>query len=208
MTWDQRYQKEMIRRLQRRLERLDHPGARTLTQRLTPEIESIIEANCHMVADEQTRPHLRLTACVLACYQELVSGPTSHSQALELVGDVFSSIGQTTLRLYAQALLTFSRDPFLALTRVGKQRALTQYGNAWQFRVEEAPDFFSMTATKCFYHDFFNAMGVPQLTPVFCRWDQNWIGSIDPAKHKMQFERPTTLGYGGDECPFVFKRIA
>jgi hypothetical protein len=160
------------------------------------------------VADERTRPHLRLTACVLASYKELASGAMDPVQVLELVEDVFASIGRTTLRLYTQALLTFSRDPFVTMTGAGKQRALSQYGTAWQFRIEEAQARFSMTATKCFYHDFFEATGAPQLTRVFCRWDQNWIAPIDPAKHNIQFERPTTMGYGGMECPFVFRRLA
>lgn len=207
MTWDEQYQKEMIRRIRRRLERRGEPRARTLTQRVTPAIQSIIEANSHMVADEQTRPHLRLTACVLACYQELVPGTMTQDLAIALINDVFTSIGRTTLRLYTQALLMFSRDPFLALTRAAKQRVLTQYGKAWEFRVVESRDYFSMTVTKCFYNDFFKAAAVPQLTRVFCRWDENWIEPIDPAKHHILFERPMTIGYGGDECPFTFKRI-
>lgn len=207
MTWDERYQKEMIHRIRRRLERRGEPHPRILTQHIAPAIKRIIEANSWMVADEQTRPHLRLAACVLSCYQELARGAMTQGQALDLVDDVFTSIGRTTLKLYAQALLTFSRDPFLALTRAAKQRVLTQYGRAWEFRIVETHDYFSMTATKCFYNDFFNATGVPQLTAVFCHWDQNWIGPIDPGKHKMQFERPTTMGFGGSDCPFIFRRL-
>lgn len=51
------------------------------------------------MADEQARPQLRLTACVLASYQELVSGGMAQGHALELVNDAFTSIGRTTLRL-------------------------------------------------------------------------------------------------------------
>lgn len=207
MTWDERYQNELIHRIQRRLERQGEPRVQLLTHTVIPAIDSIIEANSRMAADEQTRPHLRLTASVLACYQELASGGMTQDQALELVNDVFNSIGRTTLRLYAQVLLTFSRDPFLALTSATKQRVMSQYGKAWKFRVVETRDYFSMTATKCFYNDFFNAKGVPQLTAVFCRWDQNWMGSINPGKHKMQFERSTTMGFGGSECPFIFRRL-
>lgn len=207
MTWDVQYQKELIRRIRRRLDRQGKLRGSSFAQHVTPAIERIIKAKSRMVVDEQTRPHLRLTACVLACYQELALGGMAHDQALELVNNAFTSIGRITLRLYAQALLTFSRDPFLALTRAAKQRVLTQYGNAWEFRVVDTHDYFSMTATKCFYNDFFNETAVPQLTAIFCHWDQNWIGSIDPGKHKMHFERPTTMGSGGSECPFIFRRI-
>ena len=32
------------------------------------------------------------------------------------------------------------------------------------------------------------------------------LASFDPTKHGVLFERPTTIGYGGNERPFVFKR--
>jgi hypothetical protein len=205
MTWDHRYQKEMLRRLRSRLHRLTIPEIESLVRGLAPEIERIMAAYSHMVVDERTYPHLRLTACVLASYQALTVGPLQPDQALELVEDLFTSIGRNTLRLYPRALLAFSRDPFVAITRAGK-RALEQYGSAWEFRIEETDNSFAMTATKCFYHDFFKTAAAPQLTRVFCRWDENWIGPIDPAKHHVLFERPTTMGYGGNECPFIFKR--
>lgn len=206
MAWDHRYQKEMLRRLRSRLHRLGIPEAERLVRNLDPEIERIMVAYSHMVVDEKTHPHLRLTACVLSAYQALAAGTLEPQQALELIDDIFASIGRTTLRLYTRALLTFSRDPFAAITRAG-QRALEQYGSAWEFQIEETDSSFAMTATKCFYHDFFKAADAPQLTRVFCHWDENWIGPIDPEKHHILFERPTTMGYGGHKCPFIFKRV-
>ena len=207
MAWENRYQKEMLRRLRNRLARLEVPDAQGMLGGLEDEIERIIAANLGMVVDDRTLPHLRLTAMVLACYSALHSGSMDSQLAIELIEDVFAGIGRTMLRLYTWALLTFSRDPFTAITRAGSQRALSQYGREWEFRIEETDRYFSMTATKCFYADFFQAAGLPQLTRVFCRWDQNWIEPIDPARHRISFDRPTTMGFGGKECPFIFKRI-
>jgi hypothetical protein len=206
MTWDLRYQKETLRRLRRRLDDIGLIETGGLCRNISDEIERIIVEYSHLVVDEKTRPHLRLTACVLASYQALSSGPLDREQALELVEDVFVSIGRRTLKLYTQALLTFSKDPFLAITNAGKKRAIEQYGRAWEFKFEETENSFTMTSTKCFYHDFFTAAGPQQLTQVFCSWDANWIKPIDPTKHGILFERPTTMGYGGDECPFIFRR--
>ena len=159
------------------------------------------------MVDGKTHPHLRLTACVLASYQALASGPLDQKQAMELVEDAFVSIGRTTLKLYTQAILMFSKDPFLAITNAGKKRVIEQYGGAWEFRLEETENSFTMTSTKCFYHDFFTAAGAQHLTRIFCSWDENWIKPIDPTKHGILFERPTTIGLGGNECPFIFKRV-
>ena len=207
MSWDLRFQKETLRRLRNRLDDLGLPENGELIRKINNEIERIIVEYSHLVVDEKTWPHLRLTACVLASYQALPSELLDRTKALELVEDVFVSIGRTTLKLYTQAILVFSRDPFSAITEVGKKRVMEQYGKAWEFRFEETDNSFTMISTKCFYHDFFTAAGAQELTRVFCSWDENWITPIDPQKHGISFERPTTMGYGDKECPFIFKRV-
>ena len=207
MSWDTRYQKEILRRLGKRLQGLGLSQNREIIQKIEEDIESTIADYSYLVVDEKTRPHLRLTACVLAGYQTLSSERIDEDLVLGILEDVFVSIGRTTLKLYTQAMLTFSKDPFLAITSVGKRRAIEQYGEAWEFKFEEAKDLFIMTTTKCFYHDFFVSTGMEQLTRIFCNWDENWITQIDLTRHGFYFERPTTMGYGGSECPFIFKRL-
>jgi hypothetical protein len=207
MSWDRRYQKEILRRLSRRLHELGLSQNREIIRRIGDGIESTISDYSYLVVDEKTWPHLRLTACVLASYQALSSEKIDKDLVLGILEDVFVSIGRTTLKLTTQAMLTFSKDPFLAITSVGKRRAIEQYGEAWEFKFEEAEDLFVMTTTKCFYHDFFVSAGTEQLTRIFCSWDENWITQIDPTRHGFHFERPTTLGYGGTECPFIFKKL-
>jgi len=207
MSWDLRFQREYLRRLRSRLSDLGLVEPEELFRRVNSEIDRDMVEYSYLAVDDKTRPHLRLTSCLLASYQALPSGLLDRSQALDLVEDVFVSIGRTTLRLYTQAILMFSRDPFSAMTGAGKKRAMEQYGRDWEFRFEETDASFTMTSTKCFYHDFFTAADAQELTRVFCSWDQNWIKPIDPTKHGVSFERPTTMGYGGKECPFVFKRV-
>lgn len=207
MTWDLRFQKEIIRRLFSRLSALGLPENRHLIRRIGNDIEHIILEYSHLLVDEKTRPHLRLTACVLASYQSVATVLLDKEHAMKLVEDVFVSIGQTSLKLYTLAILMFSKDPFTAITNVGKKRAIEQYGGAWEFVFEETDTYFTMTSTKCFYHDFFTAAGAQHLTRIFCNWDENWIKQIDPIKYGILFERPTTLGFGGKECPFIFKRV-
>lgn len=207
MSWDLRYQKEYLRRLRNRLYDLKLIEDGDLIVKINSEIDHNIVEYSYLLVDEKTHPHLRLTSCVLASYQALSSELLDRTTALDLIEDVFVSIGRTTLKLYTQAILMFSRDPFSAITEVGKKRAMEQYGKAWEFRFEETDNSFTMISTKCFYHDFFTAAGAQELTRVFCSWDENWIKPIDPHKHGITFERPTTMGYGDKECPFIFKRV-
>lgn len=207
MSWDLRFQKEYIRRLKNRLCDLKFIEDGDPLLNISSEIDRIITQYSFLMADEKTRPHLRLTSFVLASYQALSAGRLDRTQALDLIEDVFVSINRTILMLYTQALLMFSKDPFSTITGAGKKRALDQYGGAWEFRLEETDNSFAMISTKCFYHDFFIAAAAQELTRIFCSWDENWIKPIDPHKHGISFERPTTMGYGGKECPFIFKRV-
>jgi hypothetical protein len=197
----------MLRRLRSRLQGLGLRESEQFFQQLDADIERVMVGHSRTGAGERARPHLRLAACVLASYNALASGPLDPQRAQELVEDVCASIGRTPQTLQTQALLTLSGDPFSAITRSGKQRAPQQNGGDWEFRLEEAGRCFTMTATKCFYHEFFSAARAPQLTHVFCRWDENWVRPIDPVKHGIQFERPTTMAHGGHECPFIFRRV-
>ncbi|MGD2252314.1 MAG: L-2-amino-thiazoline-4-carboxylic acid hydrolase [Anaerolineales bacterium] len=207
MTWDLRFQKETLRRIRSRLDDQGLLGSGELFRKIDNEIERNIVEYSHLLVDEKTHPHLRLTACVLASYQALTSGLLDRKQALELIEDVFVSTGRTTLKLYTQAILMFSKDPFIAITNAGKKRAMEQYGRAWEFRFEYTENSFTMTCIKCFYNDFFTASDSRYLTRIFCSWDENWIKPIDPRKHGILFRRPTTMGYGGKECPFIFNRV-
>ncbi|NIM95786.1 MAG: hypothetical protein GTO18_18965 [Anaerolineales bacterium] len=207
MSWEIRFQNEILRRLRKSLADLGLQENEDLLRKINDEIERIIVEYSHLVVDEKTHPHLRLTACVLASHQAIASGPLDQERALELVGDAFVGIGRTMLKLYTLALLTFSKDPFIAITKIAKKRTLERYGGAWELSFEETEDSFTITTTKCFYHDFFTAASAQHCTQIFCRWDKNWIEPIDPAKHGILFERPMTIGYGGEECPFIFKRV-
>lgn len=207
MSWDLHFQKEYLRRLRNSLCDLKIIEDGELIRKINNEIDRIIVEYSFLLVDEKTHPHLRLTSCVLASYQALPSELMDRTQTLDLIENVFVSIGRITLKLYTQAILMFSKDPFLAITAARKKRAMEQYGEAWEFRFEETDNSFAMISTKCFYHDFFTAAGAQELTRVFCSWDENWIKPIEPIKYGISFERPTTMGYGGKECPFIFRRV-
>ncbi len=207
MTWDLRFQQEYLRRLKGQLRDSQLDVGSFSIQQINEDIERLIAEYLDLMKDEKTRPHLRLASAVLASYQSLCPHVVNHEGAINLAESAFVSVGSTMLTLYTKVLLLFSRDPFHAIPHAGKKRLDEQYGHAWDYRMEESTTSISMIVTKCFYHDFFTAVQIPDLTRVFCRWDSNWIDPIDPDKHGIFFERPTTLGYGGEECQFRFTRV-
>ena len=68
-------------------------------------------------------------------------------------------------------------------------------------------DKYLVNVKKCFYHNFFVANEVPQLTPIFCDFDNVWGDELKKKGINVRFDRPETMGYGGDMCKFQFTRI-
>jgi hypothetical protein len=105
-------------------------------------------------------------------------------------------------------MLDAAPDPLHALAEVSKFREEHFYGAGFTFEHERDDNqAYLVNVRRCFYHNFFVANGAPELTPIFCDFDANWIDAIDPARHGVRFERTTTMGYGGTMCPFHFYRI-
>jgi hypothetical protein len=49
------------------------------------------------------------------------------------------------------------------------------------------------------------AAGRPELQPILCRFDLNWVDAIQPPRHHLRFLRPGTFASGAT-CRTVFPR--
>jgi hypothetical protein len=106
-------------------------------------------------------------------------------------------------------MLDHAPDPYLALVGVAKARERHFFGRSFAFeRPRDDDRAYYLDVARCLWHRLFVAEGAPELTPLFCAFDANWIDAIDPARHGVRFSRPTTLGHGGPLCPFHFYRVA
>lgn len=107
-----------------------------------------------------------------------------------------------------RAALDQADDPFEAMVRISKEREQHAFGGGFLFsHPKDDPDRYTAQVERCYYHDVLKANGAEHLTAIFCAFDANWIEAIDPAKDGFEFERPTTLGTGGPNCPFRFRRM-
>lgn len=75
-----------------------------------------------------------------------------------------------------------------------------------QQKLADTGNSFSINVKQCFYHNFFNSHGAPELTQVFCDWDRVWSDELNAEHHGIEFSRPTTLSAGDEMCRFIFTR--
>jgi hypothetical protein len=181
------------------------PDARSKAATIRDDADALLDANAHLVVDQASRANVRQAALVLASYRALSTVPAD--QLREALANAYSAPFRQFVLASTRHLLDSAEDPFAAIVGFSKQREGSFFGPSFTFDHRQDDRFaYLVDVRRCVWHAFFVANGAPELTPVFCRFDADWIDAIDPAVHGFRFERPTTLGYGGDCCRFWFIR--
>ncbi|WP_165422865.1 L-2-amino-thiazoline-4-carboxylic acid hydrolase [Ktedonosporobacter rubrisoli] len=156
--------------------------------------------------DEYARYNLQLTSVVLAAYQVL-GDVWPHAELIALLRHALIDTTRAYVQQMTASSLDQAADPFKTMVAASKAREAHFFGAGFHFERERDDDqAYLLNVRSCFYHNFFVDHEAPELTPLFCDYDANWIEAIDPARHGLRFERPTTIGYGGKFCPFHFYR--
>ncbi|GAA4607441.1 hypothetical protein BJY16_006336 [Actinoplanes octamycinicus] len=167
-------------------------------------------------SDAPARYNRRYTAAVLAAYEVLsaagADGTPGIPAGAELTGLLTAAFVEPLGEQVAsgtRAMLDAAADPFAAMVAVARQRETDDFGAEFEFShpVDDEHQFVAKVH-RCGYHEYFRAHGTPQLTPVLCAFDANWISAIAPERHGFTFARPATIGHGAASCPFDFRRTA
>jgi hypothetical protein len=171
------------------------------------EHERLVAANAHLVVDEAARHNVRMTLALVAAYEALCA-VTSPDAARAAVHEAFVEPLADVVRGATTAMLDGAPDPFRAMVELARAREGDAFGAGFAFEhpADDDTRFFA-DVRRCHYHDTLAANGAAELTPVMCAFDANWIEAIDPARHGFRFDRVTTIGFGGDHCPFHFTRV-
>ncbi|WP_067477220.1 L-2-amino-thiazoline-4-carboxylic acid hydrolase [Nocardia amamiensis] len=169
-------------------------------------LEESVAANRHRIIDEPAAHNLRMTLALVVAYR-MLSPHLGRTATIAALRRAFVEPLGASVRAGTRAMLDAAPDPFAAMVAVSKARERYAFGDGFTF-VRPADDnrAYHVDVTRCFYHEVLVAHSAPELTPVMCEFDANWIEAIDPAKHGFSFERPTTIGRGGSHCPFHFDR--
>jgi hypothetical protein len=208
-SWVERnFSKQYLNILHKHIMKLSLGKKKEICQEIERDADILAKENNAMVVDKASRTHLGMTALVLASYRVLMSRIGDSEKVVNILENTFKAVGQRWIKLYITLMLLLSRDPFKKMIQMSKKRVINNYGKTFEFEYSgDGLNDFTIATKKCFYKDFFDSYGIPVLTRVFCSGDENWFNEIKPDKHGFRFERPTTLGYGGSECPFTFTRV-
>src|SRR5262249_23514724 len=159
------------------------------------------------LVDEQAKHQLRQSAVVLAAYRHLRSA-VPDQELLGLLRVAFTEPLRSVVRGGQAQALDQADDPFGPLVVISKLGEEHFHGGSFVCeRPRDDDRAYYLDVTRCLWHSFFVAEGCPELTTIFCAFDEAWIGAIEPGRHGLRFERATMLGQGGSLCPFHFFRV-
>ncbi|MEU0869244.1 L-2-amino-thiazoline-4-carboxylic acid hydrolase [Nocardia brasiliensis] len=169
-------------------------------------IAELVAADAHRIVDEPARYNLHMTLALVVAYRALVPR-LGRESALAAVRAAFVEPLSVAVGESTRAMLE-TGDPFATIVAASKAREKHSFGAGFTFvRTVDDERSYHVDVARCFYHDVLTAHSVPELTPVMCAFDTNWIVAMDPERHGFTFERATTLGLGGTHCPFHWDRI-
>ncbi|KZM72542.1 L-2-amino-thiazoline-4-carboxylic acid hydrolase [Nocardia terpenica] len=177
------------------------------TEFLRANLGALEADNADMVVDEPSRHNLRMTLALVVAYRYLCPR-LGRADALAAVRAGFVEPTAPALRAGTRRLLDAAEDPFTALVGLSKIRERDAFGPTFTFeRAADDDRRYHLNVTRCFYHDVLVRNSAPELTPGMCEFDRGWIDAIVPERHGFRFTRTTTIGLGGDHCPFHFDRL-
>jgi hypothetical protein len=179
----------------------DREDARRLVRRA--------QARCAALQRRQPRPPNRrlgwhLGTFILpglALYQELRSTGMSREGALTLAAELFAAWAEARRRRYAR----LGRLPFFYLLLRASIRAKMKREyppEGWDMEwLEISDDRIAFIMRSCFYHEILTHHRVPELTRLFCEYDDRVFESMSPY---VRWERAGTIARGGAMCDFLF----
>jgi hypothetical protein len=131
-------------------------------------------------------------------------------RALAAVGESITAIGLREVTGTLRSLPAAPPDPMDHL-QAFYQAANQKPPNVFMARTTtwQTADRFRFRITRCLFHEFFTAVGTPELTQLFCAIDEEFFPRAFP---QLAFHRDGTLnntiGRGNTVCQFAFDRKA
>jgi hypothetical protein len=177
-----------------------------LEGRIRERMEACERKAAHLVRNAMDRGNVGFTVLAVAAF-EVLREHLSLARAREVVDACLNAPMRAWVLEGTRAMLDGAGDAFGALVAASKEREASYFGPSFTFeRPVDDGHGYVLNVKRCLFHEVLKACGCTELQPVLCRADLNWIDAIDPARHHLRFERPSTFA-SADVCRMWFMRV-
>lgn len=174
----------------------------------------LLASNGARAEDEPSRVQLELFCTALAAYRVLGEALGSKELALEVLGESMRAPMRRIVRLWLYFRMGINplwpEDAFDRIRKNFRRRGEEAFGKGFTYatQVEDHQRTY-VNVTRCLFAEVARANGALELLKVLCPLDDPWGEELNahPARYRVHFERPTTIGEGADACRFQFTRL-
>lgn len=155
--------------------------------------------------DRKLQTHVdELIIPVLALYKVLLEKTGDIEQALTEVHGLMKSIVIIKSKTMVSALGKFP-DPFSVLKRAVRfVNRMVFSAPGWKIEyIQDDQEVIAFNIHHCLFLNILTAYGVPELTKVFCQFDDDIAAFFPP---QILWERENTMASGADLCDFCYRR--
>jgi hypothetical protein len=182
------------------------PDRHTLEPRIRAAIAARQPAVAHLIRSPLDRGNVGFAVLAVAAH-DVLAAALDPDQALRLVDACLNEPLRACVLESTRQLLDASPDPFAALVAASREREASFFGPSFQFEHPVDDGYgYVLHVRRCLFHETLRACGRPELQPVLCRFDLNWIDALDPQRHHTRFVRPSTFATA-DLCRMWFMRV-
>jgi hypothetical protein len=174
------------------------------------ETELLIAQNAHLSIDFAAENLMAKCALILSCYHALIAAGIACRQSRDILGKVMEQSWKSRIQTHLSnrfGLLPAQREgAFETVAANFKAFGEKIYGAAFKYEQEVQDRTHSfVNIHTCFFNDFLNENGAPELNGLFCNLDNLWAEELEH-RYGVYFRRPETLERGGAMCRFQFFR--
>ena len=102
-----------------------------------------------------------------------------------------------------------ARDPVDNLSHRDVDREVQAlWGTGMQAETELRPDAVILRVKSCPFTEYFWNVARPDLAPLLCAWDAQWMAQVNAANRPVDVTRTRPIAAGGTSCDFQFRRTA
>ncbi|WP_165390236.1 L-2-amino-thiazoline-4-carboxylic acid hydrolase [Thalassococcus sp. S3] len=158
--------------------------------------------------DRQADFNLLMVQSLQVAVSHLEDQGILRNDAVAMAKEAFLANGSGVTRAAFGLWLAGTRDP---VAQMQKQPCLTDltremWGQGVEAHEVTGPDRVTLHVTRCPFADYLWNVAEPDLMPVFCAYDAQWMEQVNASRRPVTVNRSGTIATGAERCDFTFVR--
>lgn len=156
------------------------------------------------ILDKQSQSFLIMCSYIMAYFNFLNSKDISKELIIGQLKNSLIKSGGGKYVIFFTKLMLWTKVDKRKFIENSTHKSKKAFGSFLTMTEEKEECKFTSIVTKCGIHAFFRRHKIPELTTVFCSWDNLWAKEINKRDCGVIFSRTSTIADNKATCRFEF----